>query len=108
MDTQRQHHKLITAFRVEGGMSQVKPLATPSVLRVADADGKRALHWALEHHYNPKVIKLVISRHLPALGSGQRGLGIVAALPTCWSTAATRSGSTASLSSSSCATPHTL
>jgi len=69
MDTQRQHHKLITAFRVEGGMSQVKPLATPSVLRVADADGKRALHWALEHHYNPKVIKLVISRDPEALYS---------------------------------------
>ena len=42
-------------------------MATPSVLRIKDADGERSLHWALEHHDDPEVIKLVISRLPPAL-----------------------------------------
>ena len=50
---------------------------TSSVLRVADADGKRALNWAIEHHNDPKVIKLVVSRYPPALGSVVGGEGIV-------------------------------
>jgi len=70
MDADQQHlDTLITAFRDNASVAHVAPLATPSVLRIADADGKRALNWALELQDDPKVIKLVISCDPQALVS---------------------------------------
>jgi len=63
MDADQQHlETLITAFRDKGAPALIEPLATPSVLRIADADGKRVLHWAVELQDDPEVVKLVISR----------------------------------------------
>jgi len=42
MDTKHQHEKLLNAFRIKGALTQLKPLATPSVLHIKDADGKRS------------------------------------------------------------------
>jgi len=70
MDTEQQKHKkLLTTLRIKGAPAQVDPLATPNVLIIADADGNRPRWLALEHHYDLKVIKLVISRDPEALFS---------------------------------------
>jgi len=76
MDTEHQHKTLLTAFRDKGALAQIDPLATPNVLRIADADGKRALCWALEHHNDPEVIMLVISRDPEALVSVVGGVRV--------------------------------
>ena len=52
-------------------------LATPSVLRLVDANGKPPLWQALEHHDDIEVIQLLISRHPEALVSVVGGLCIV-------------------------------
>jgi len=68
MFTKQQQHQLaefLISYRAP--LALIEPLATPSVLCIADADGKRALHWAVKHHNDPEVIALVISRHPPAL-----------------------------------------
>ena len=70
MDANQQHlETLITAFRDNASVSHVAPLATPSVLCITDADGKRALNWALKLQDDPKVIKLLISFDPQALVS---------------------------------------
>ena len=65
----KQQQQLLAEFLINNRapLALIEPLATPSVLCIADVDGKRALHWALEHHDDPEVIKLVISRLPPAL-----------------------------------------
>jgi len=105
MNAEQQHKKLLIAFRIKGALQQIKPLATPSVLRIKDADGKRALHWAVEHHDDIKVIKLMISpiqRRSPLLlavslfGSGsttcppRSASAITTRSSTCWAPATTR------------------
>jgi len=70
MDTEQLHKKLLAVLGIMGALAQIKPLATPSVLRIKDADGKRALHCALEHHNDPKVIKQLINRNPVKLVSG--------------------------------------
>ena len=68
MDTEQQQlMKLVGAFWNQAPLAQVDPLATPSVLLIADAEGKPPLWLALEHHNDPKVIKLVIRRLPEAL-----------------------------------------
>jgi len=65
IDQQNEWHALRSAMRGDKPYSKIKPYAT--LLRVADAEGKRALHWAIEHHNDPNVVKLVISRYPEAL-----------------------------------------
>jgi len=50
-------------------LALIEPLATPSALRIKDADGKPPLWLALEHHNDPAVIALIICRHPSALVS---------------------------------------
>jgi len=70
MDTEQQQlETLIIVFRGKAPSAQIDPLATPSVLRTTDADGKRALHWALALQEDREVIKLVISLDPTALVS---------------------------------------
>ena len=69
MDTEQQLENLLTAFCDNASLSQIDLLATESLLR----DGKRALPWALEHHNDPEVIKLLIRRHPLVLASVMRG-----------------------------------
>jgi len=84
MDTDQQNecitHVLLThlrsAIRGDQPYSKIEPYATPSLLRIADAEGKRALHWAIEHHNDPRVVKLVISRDPEALVSQYNDRGI--------------------------------
>jgi len=64
---QQQLKKLIGAFWNQAPLAQIDPLATPSVLRIADADGKPPLWYALVYHVNPEVVRLVIRRLLEAL-----------------------------------------
>jgi len=68
MDTEQQQlDTLITAFRDKAPPAPIEPLATPSVLRIADSDDKRALHWALELHEDPEVMELLVSSDPTAL-----------------------------------------
>ena len=64
------------ALRETAGLAQIKLLATPNLLNIADADSKPPLLVALEHHNDPVVTKLLISRHPQALGTYVGGMDI--------------------------------
>ena len=59
--------QLETLITNRAPLALIDPLATPDFLRIADADDKTPLWLAIEHHGDEEVIKLLISRHPPAL-----------------------------------------
>jgi len=70
---QQQLERLCASFRMRLPLSQIEPLSTPSVLGIT----KYPLRLAVEHHDDPEVVKLLISRDPGALISVVCGKGII-------------------------------